>query len=550
VTTSATAGNSHGERTNEAYATGDARYEYMGRLAPVRIPAAASRVTSVGVNATASTGPQVRLTSGSVSGRTEDDLAVFRGLPFARPPVGELRLAAPMPGEPWAGVREAIAFGPPPPQSGVMGAPAVPDADGDWLTLNIWSPDLGAARLPVMVWIHGGGYVYGWSGDPLFDGAALARDGVVVVTFNYRLCAEGFGHFPGAPANRGLLDQVAALRWVQDNIVAFGGDPGQVTVFGESAGAGSIAALMVMPSATGLFQRAIAQSVPGMYFSEALAADIAAAIAGRLGLAPSARELARLSPSRLNDAADEVADTMGANARWGQAAHLRTPFAPVVDGEVLPAVPWQALAGGAASGVELIVGHTRDEYRLFMAVNGELAAIAPEQLDAALRILAPDPGAYRAAHPAVGPERLYELLHSDWLFRMPSLRLAQAHCPHGPTHLYELTWNAPGMGGETLGACHGLGLPLTFGNLSAGAAAFLIGHRPPPEAAWLATRVRAAWTAFAATGDPGWPVYDPHERRTWIIDTEPAVRSYPEETSRRLWADHPFAPIGLTVPSS
>ena len=307
---------------------------------------------------------------------------------------------------------------------------------------------------------------------------------------------------------------------------------------------------MVMPSATGLFHRAIAQSVPGLYFTEALATDIAAAITGHLGLPPSARELARLSPSRLNDAADEVADTMAANPRWGEAAHLQAPFAPVVDGEVLPAVPWQALAGGAASGVELIVGHTRDEYRLFMAVKGELGEITPEQTDAALRVLAPDAGAYRAAHPAVGPERLYELLHSDWLFRMPSLRLAEAHHPHGPTHLYELTWNAPGMGGETLGACHGLGLPLTFGNLTAGAAAFLIGHRPAPEAAGLATRVRAAWTAFAATGDPGWPVYDPRERHTWIIDTEPAVGPYPEETSRRLWADHPFAPVGLAQQAS
>jgi para-nitrobenzyl esterase len=502
------------------------------------------------MNATGSAGPHVRLRSGSVRGRAEDGLAVFRGMPFARPPVGELRLAAPSPVQAWEGVREAVAFGPPPPQSRVLGAPEARDTDGDWLTVNVWSPDLGAAGLPVMVWIHGGGYVYGWSGDPLFDGAALARAGVVVVSFNYRLCAEGFGHFPGAPANRGLLDQLAALGWVQDNIAGFGGAPGLVTVFGESAGAGSIAALLAMPSATGLFHRAIVQSVPGLYFTEALATDIAAAITDHLGLPASARELARLSPSRLTDAADEVAATMAANPRWGQAAHVQAPFAPVVDGEVLPAVPWQALAGGAASGVELIVGHTRDEYRLFMAVKGELGQITPEQTDAALHVLAPDPGAYRAAHPAADPERLYELLHSDWLFRMPSLRLAQAHHPHGPTHLYELTWTAPGMGGQTLGACHGLGLPLTFGNLTAGAAAFLIGHQPPPEAAALATRVQAAWTAFAATGDPGWPAYHPRERHTWIIDTEPAVRPYPEETSRRLWADHPFAPVGLAEPAT
>jgi para-nitrobenzyl esterase len=491
--------------------------------------------------------PLVRLTSGSVRGRTENGLAVFRGIPFARPPVGALRLAPPMPVEPWDGVREAVAFGPPPPQSHVMGAPAARDTDGDWLTVNVWAPEPGAARLPVMVWIHGGGYVYGRSGDPLFDGSALARGGVVVVTFNYRLSAEGFGHFAGAPPNRGLLDQVAALRWVQDTIDAFGGDPGRVTVFGESAGAGSIAALMVMPSAAGLFQRAIAQSVPGLYFTEGLAAEIAAATAGNLGLPASAHELARLPPSRLNDAADRLAGTMAANPRWGQAAHLQAPFAPVVDGDVLPAAPLQALAEGAAAGVELIVGHTRDEYRLFMAVKGELGMITPEQTDVALRILAPDPRAYRAAHAEAGPERLYELLHSDWLFRMPSLRLAQAHHPHGPTHLYELTWNAPGMGGETLGACHGLGVPLTFGNLTAGAAAFLIGDPPPPGAASLATRVRAAWTTFAATGDPGWPAYEPRERHTWIIDADPAVAPYPEEISRRLWASYPFAPVGLAV---
>ena len=370
-----------------------------------------------------------------------------------------------------------------------------------------------------------------------------------MVSFNYRLGAEGFGLFPGVPANRGLLDQLAALRWVQDNIAAFGGDPGRVTVFGESAGAGSIAALLAMPSAAGLFRRAIAQSVAGLYFTEALAADIAGAITAHLGLR-GAGDVVDVAPSRLSAAADEVADTMAANERWGLAAHFQAPFAPIVDGEVLPAVPWQALAEGAASGVELVVGHTRDEYRLFMVVKGQLGEITPEQTDAALRVLAPAPDTYRAAHPGAGPERLYELVHSDRLFRMPSLRLAEAQRPHGPTHLYELTWNAPGMGGGTLGACHGLGLPLTFGNLTAGAAAFLIGRDPPPDAAALAARVRAAWTAFAATGDPGWPTYDAGRRQAWIIDTDPAVRPYPEEIARRLWAGDPFAPVDLATPAA
>ncbi|GAA3614017.1 carboxylesterase family protein [Nonomuraea rosea] len=501
------------------------------------------------MSAIGSADPEVRVITGTLRGRTEDGVSVFRGVPFASPPVGALRLAAPAPAEPWDGVREAVAFGPPPPQSRLLGSSWADDADGDWLTANVWSPDLGAARLPVMVWIYGGGYMYGRSGDPLFDGRVLARDGVVVVTFNYRLSAEGFGHFHGAPANRGLLDQVAALRWVRDNIAAFGGDPGRVTVFGESAGAGSIAALMTMPQAAGLFRRAIVQSVPGLFYSAELAADIATAVAGELGVPPRADELARLSPERLIDAGDAVADKMDGHPQWDRAAYIRTPFAPVVDGEVLADTPWRSLADGAAPDVDLIAGHTRDEYRLFLALQGDIGQITAERAAAALRELAPDPEAYRAAYPEAGDERLYELVHSDWLFRMPSVRLAEElHRHGGRAHLYELTWPAPGMGGDALGACHGLGLPLTFGNLTdGGAAGLLIGQDPPPAAAELSARVRAAWIAFATTGDPGWPAYEPGDRFTWVIDTEPGIRAYPEEISRELWAGHDFAPLALRL---
>ncbi|MBF8191717.1 carboxylesterase/lipase family protein [Nonomuraea sp. K274] len=498
------------------------------------------------MSAIGSADPEVRVSTGKLRGRMEDGVAVFRGVPFACPPVGALRLATPVPAEPWDGVRGAGAFGPLPPQSRLLGGSAADGADGDWLTVNVWSPDLGAARLPVMVWIHGGGYMSGWSGDPVFDGRVLARDGVIVVTFNYRVSAEGFGHFQGAPANRGLLDQVTALRWVRGNIAAFGGDPDRVTVFGESAGAGSIAALMAMPQAAGLFRRAIAQSVPGLFFSAELAADIAGAVAGELGLPPRAGELARLSPERLSDAGDAVADKMDGCPQWGRAAYVRTPFAPVVDGEVLPEVPWRSPADGAARDVELIAGHTRDEYRLFMAIGGDTGQITAERAATALRELAPDPEAYRAAYLGAGEERLYELVHSDWLFRMPSVRLAEVHQRHGGrAHLYELTWPAPGMGGDALGACHGLGLPLTFGNLTAGAAGLLLGQDPPPAAAELSARVRAAWIAFATTGDPGWPAYEPQDRHTWVIDTEPGIRAYPEETSRELWAGHAFTALPL-----
>src|SRR5689334_9844894 len=209
---------------------------------------------------------EVRVTAGTVRGSMESGMAVFRGIPFAAPPVGALRFAAPQPVAAWDGVREAVAFGPPPPQAGFFGMDGIGVAGDDWLTVNVWSSDV-SGDLPVMVWIQGGGYTVGMSGLPEYDGTRLARDGVVLVTFNYRVGIEGFAAIEGAPANRGLLDQVAALRWVRDNIRAFGGDPDRVTVFGQSAGAGSVAALLAMPCAAGLFRRAVAQSVPGVVFT-------------------------------------------------------------------------------------------------------------------------------------------------------------------------------------------------------------------------------------------------------------------------------------------
>jgi para-nitrobenzyl esterase len=313
-------------------------------------------------------------------------------MPFAQAPVGGLRFAAPQPVRRWEGVREAAAFGPPPPQSAAMGgrgAPSPEVTDTGWLTVNVWSPGRVTDRLPVMVWIYGGAYMTGQGGDATYDGAVLARHGVVVVTFNYRLGMEGFAQIEGAPANRGLLDQVAALTWVRDNIAAFGGDPGRVTVFGQSAGAGCVASLLAMPRAVGLFQRAIAQSVPGTFFFAELAADIAVAAAAELGLRATVADLAGVEPGRLVGAGDAVSAKMAQyEGRWGAVAQTPMPFSPVVDGEVLPQAPWQALAAGSARDVELIVGHNRDEYRLFLALAGQSGQITDEQAATALRALA------------------------------------------------------------------------------------------------------------------------------------------------------------------
>jgi para-nitrobenzyl esterase len=491
--------------------------------------------------------PPVRTTAGVVRGRHEDGLVVFRGIPFARPPVGALRFQAPQPAESWAGTRDASEFGvpPPQPQGRVVSAPPGAGDPDNWLTVNVWSPSPGAARLPVLAWIYGGAYVAGASSSPGYDGSALARRGVVVVSFNYRLGMEGFAQLTGAPANRGLLDQVAALRWVQENIAAFGGDPGQVTVFGESAGAGSIAALLAMETAAGLFRRAILQSVPGTFFSADLAADLAATAARDLGRPPAVASLRDVDPARLVTAGETVLASFGPNAdRWGAVAHTLTPFSPVVDGEVLTAAPWQGLTAGRARDIELIVGHNRDECRLFTA-RSELAAA---ETTAALAAFSPQPGgpgAYRRAYPEADAARLYELVYSDWLFRMPVLHLAEAQAAAGgAVRLYELTYPAPGAGG-TLGACHGLDVPLVFGTPRADFGGMLLGDPVPESALALGERMRADWSAFAAGQLSGWPPYEPVGRATRVYDDPVTTEAYPEETSRRLWDRHSFGLLGL-----
>jgi len=492
------------------------------------------------------TEPVVRTAGGLVRGRRDAaGVAAFRGIPFAQPPVGDLRFAAPRPAGPWEGVRDAGAFGPAPPQSAYAITPVPappPGADpGDWLTVNVFTPDPGPAGLPVMVWIYGGAYRAGASSLPGYDGTPLARHGVVLVTFNHRIGVEGYAYLPGTPANRGLLDQVAALRWVRENIAAFGGDPDRVTVFGESAGAGAIAALLVMPAAAGLFRRAIAQSVPGTFFSPALAADITAAIAAQAGLPATAEAFRTVDPARLTAAADAVrpGDHIG---RWGPVAYTPTPFSPVIDGEVLPAAPWPSVATGAARDIDLITGHTRDEYRLFMHVYGLHGKVTAELADAALGALAPSPSAYRTAYPDADPETLFELVHSDWLFRMPTLHLAQAHAAAGGrTFLYEVRYPASV---NNLGACHAIDVPLVFGNFPFPGET-LFGPEPPPAAFALSRLMREQWAAFAAAGDPGWPAYAPGRRLTRIFDDPPDVAGYPEEASLHLWDQHRFGAIDL-----
>jgi para-nitrobenzyl esterase len=302
-----------------------------------------------------------------------------------------------------------------------------------------------------------------------------------------------------------------------------------------------VAALLAMPRAAGLFGRAIVQSMPGTFFTPELSADIAGVLAAELGLKPT--ELATVAPGELPAVGDAVMAKIGRYAdRWGLAAHRMVPLAPVVDGSTLPTDPWQALAGGAARDVDLIVGHVRNEQRLFALLDGTLGRITDEQAATALDLFAPGPdgvGRYRAT--GGSPDELYDQVHSDWLFRMPSLHLGEAHT--GRTYVYELTWPAPGMG-RVLGACHGLDVPLVLGNLTSGQPAMLLGN-DLTEAEIVSAQMRTAWTRFATDGNPGWPLYDREKRLTRVFDTDPAVVPYPEEVSRRIWQDHAFSALPL-----
>jgi para-nitrobenzyl esterase len=502
--------------------------------------------------------PEVSTTAGVVRGRTENGLAVFRGIPYAEPPIGEARLQSPRPVRAWDGVRAAFSFGPPAPQDTTIaarsGAGFLLGTGDDWLTVNVWTPEPDPAqRRPVMVWIHGGAYKQGTSGSPGYDAQHIARDGdVVVVSLNYRLGIEGFAAIDGAPANRGLLDQVAALTWVQENISAFGGDPDQVTVFGDSAGAGSIACLMVMPRAKGLFRRAIGQSLPGTFLSEVLARDIGVVLAAEAGLRPTAGDLATVDARQLAKVGHALESKMSQyEGRWGAFAHTLSLYSPVIDGDVLSATPWQGLAHGAGRDVDLIIGHNHDEYRTFLLHGGLFGKVTEERATQVLRLFGPcedgEDGerAYREAFPSASAEDLFELVQTDWLFRMPTLHLAQAQIAGGGrAHLYDLTWQSPGTNG-LLRACHGLDGPLLFGTYDAHLGPIAIGPEHTAEASRLTSQIRTAWTSFATTGDPGWPAHDTEQRLTRIFDTRPAVIAYPEEKSRRMWQNHTFKTMTL-----
>ncbi|MFG1793158.1 carboxylesterase/lipase family protein [Nocardia sp. NPDC049149] len=517
----------------------------------------------------------VTTTAGMVEGRTEGTLSVFKGIPYAAPPEGPLRMQAPVPAPRWDGVRRAFEFSAAPPQLPLT--PGTPPlwrpADGlDCLSVNVWSPGGKGDRLPVMVWIYGGGWKSGSSSDPAYDGATLARDGVVMVTFNYRVGFEGFGFVPGAPANRGFLDQAAALRWIHDNIVAFGGDPDNVTIFGESGGGLSVAALLTAPGARGLFHRAIAQSTAARVLPEQESRRIAELTARALGVRLA--ELATQPPVALLSVQDAALTDMEADPGSWTTPEAITAATPVIDGVTVVDKPWLALRSGVARDIDLIAGATHDEFTLFAMSRGLISPSVPAMVKALphlvgttmrglrrnglpatrrasrlrtvdvrstaahLGLPASATADYQAAYPAATDAELYTLMYSDAMFRMPAIWLAEAHtAAGGRSYLYDFTWQTPVFGGA-LGACHAADIMATLGNTDNPLAAFLLGGGRPPESLHrMSGRLRASWISFATTGDPGWPAFSTESAVTKIWDAEPTVAVNPLAASRQIWQD-------------
>ena len=484
----------------------------------------------------------VKTNAGWVEGLTRDGHMAFYGMPYASAPIGQGRFRAPKPVGAWAGVRKATEKGSAALQTPhfIPGFAASGPQDEDCLNLNVFTPATDGGKRPVMVWIHGGGFTHGAGYEPLYDGGPLAERGdVVVVSLNYRLGAFGFLSIPeaGIPGNAGLLDQVAALRWVADNIAAFGGDPGQVTIFGESAGSAAVACLVAMPAARGLFHRAILQSGVG----RAGPPEVAAKAADKL--------LAGLALNR-----SQVVDLFGlpaARILEAQASGGFGPgmgFGPTRDPASLPEDPMKFVRDGGAKEIGLLIGSNRDEVKLF--VPGRREPMTDETLLAGVRARLPKASdqqakalidVYRASRETKGLPSdnldLIDAIGSDLQFRISSTKFAASQTPHSPAYLYLFTHASPARRGA-LGACHALEMPFVFGTTKIEGQVNFAGAGPEVER--LEGEIMDAWIAFARTGNPNhrglpfWPAYDAATRETMVFDTAAAtVQSDPFGEERR-----------------
>ncbi len=486
----------------------------------------------------------VEIAQGKLQGVIRDGVLKFNGIPFAKQPIGRLRWRPPEAPDPWTGTRDATRFGNIAPQiesaSGAVLGGTPGTRSEDCLYLNIQTPACDAAKRAVLVWIHGGGFVNGAGSVGTYNGKFIVpRGDVVLVTINYRLGAFGFlnlhdasgGKLPGTGAE-GLADQIAALNWVHQNIAAFGGDPSNVTIFGESAGGMSVGALLAAPAAHGLFHKAIAQSgASDIGYARDTSAKVAHHMLEKLGSA---------------DPCDAPWETILAIQKEMLASPrevgLGMPFAPTIDGSILPKRAIECVAAGSAKGVAVMAGTTRDEWKLFTVAATNLKGMD----DARLRKMTTGlVGEANAADLLAGYEKgttfeRWNEVMTDHSFFIPATRLLESQAAYAPVYAYRFDWASPMMGGA-LGACHALELGFMFGTMRVKGAAPFFGSGAAAEE--LSNAMMDAWLAFAKTGDPSsgagaeWKPYDAVKRMTMIFgDGAPHMTAAPNEERRRAWS--------------
>lgn len=489
---------------------------------------------------------QASIATGVVEGFARDGVRRWRSIPYARPPVGPLRFRAPQPAEPWSGVRHCHGFTACAPQERmytILSAGRFQPTSEDCLTLNVVAPqDSDAGPLPVMVFIHGGGYIMGSSATPIYDGAALARRGCVYVSVNYRLGALGCLDLSSLStsevtldSNLYLRDLVLALRWVRENVTAFGGDPNNVTIFGESAGAHAVAMLLAVPAAQGLFNQAIAESpAAGLVRGTDIAAEFAERFAALLGVRPAdaAQTLLRVSPSELLGAQDRLI-TDGNRDMLGA-----FPIGPVSGDDVLPLDPIEAMRQGAAHRVPLIVGSNADEGRLFtrflrmLPVDEPMVEAVLAGTDAGVR------DRIIAAYPDYPDRAACIRLGGDFAFNAAVWEIADAHGAHAPTYVYRYDYAPRMLRWSGMGATHATELFAVFDIYRTGGLGRLLTAGADRRAALRVSRqVQRRWGAFSRAGVPGedWPAYARDDRAVLVFDRKTRLEYDPTPQRRRAW---------------
>jgi para-nitrobenzyl esterase len=488
----------------------------------------------------------VNTTNGPVAGFASDGVISFLGMPYAKPPTGDLRFSFPQAPPKWSNLFPATSYGPVCPQmKDKMETSSSLYQNEDCLTLDVQTRSVDGAKRPVLVYIHGGAFIQGASADPVYEGTTFVKQGdIVFVSINYRLGVFGFLYLDDLPGglagggNIGLLDQIAALQWVKANIEKFGGDPGNVTIMGESAGSISVTTLMSMPAAKGLFHKAIAQSgAPNLGRTVQMGRDVTKKIMQFAGVSDIAG-LRSLSSEKLLDAQVKFIQEFGVGAD--------KLFSPVVDGIVVPKDPFTAIAEGSAAGIALLQGTTKDEFRYWIHYDKTLASIAPHVL---FEKHAPDLAAqlgtgldtivnqYKRSFPSAGSGDISLMLATDAAFWIPHVRLAEAQAGHANTWMYQFTWPSPEDNG-LYGSPHAIEMPFVFHNLKAPNVVEEMGPEPP---VMLADIMNAAWIAFVKTGSPQtsalpeWPTYSMDKRATMMFDKKSQVVNDPNSTFRLLY---------------